>query len=493
MNNDAMQLRLSDVLHAILKNRMLILALTLVGLGVGIVLSIVSYTRGEISKEYAVTTSIAVTSVTEDGLFTTKSSNPGSSDVHLAEDMVDAVIYVLKSDRLLGRAIDRMGLIGISISDITSHLSLKQYNETQIIEMTLFWRSAEEGVQILNAINQAAPQVLIQTLKIGGVSVVNSPTARYRVGGSVDANVWVYMAALGMMMGIGVSLLRLLISPTLVNTKDMERNLGVTVLGEIPENKKYFSRKRSILVNEADGVGDDVNESFASTSHILQHMLSKDGSEIMYVTSTTQNEGKTSVAANLAVHLSDMEKKVLLIDFDVRNPSLGTVFLEKVDYVHSINALYRGDTTMDEAITTLTGYLDLMPAILERTELPLDDAMMDLVKNLAEKYDYVLMDTAPIGRVADPMSLNRITKNALFVVRYDSTGLNEIRDSLEKLDKSGVKVVGCIVNGIRKMGKNDSYGYGYGYGRSYGRKNKKSAPKSEIATEAVPPVETKES
>lgn len=93
-------------------------------------------------------------------------------------------------------------------------------------------------------------------------------------------------------------------------------------------------------------------------------------------------------------------------------------------------------------------------------------------------YDYVLMDTAPVGRVADPMSLNRIAKNTLFVVKYDSTELADIQESLEKLDRSGAKIVGCIVNGVKKIGKGSAYGYGYGrtYGRMQHRHSDQDAP-----------------
>lgn len=481
MNNDAMQLRLSDVIHALLKNRLLIIALTVIGLGVGIVLSIISYARGEISKEYAINTSIAVTSVTEDGLFTTQSRNPNSTDIYLAENMVDSVIYVIKSDRLLTEAIKRMGLLGISVGDITSNLHVSQYNETQIIEMTLYWRSAEEGVQILSAINSVAPDVLIDTLKIGGVSVVNQPVARYRVGGSVNASLWLYMAVLGMMAGVGFSVLRLLLSPTLVNSRDMETNMGIMVLGEIPSNRRFFSKKRALLSYDPEGVGDDVRESFAAAAHILRSRLEERKKNVFYVTSAAQNEGKTSTAANLALQLSDMEYKVLLVDFDVRNPSLGSVFLEHVEYSRSLNALYRGDTTVEKAITELTGYLDLLPAILEHKDLPLDDAMLDLVRGLAEKYDYVVMDTAPVGRVADPMNLNGISNCALFVVRFDTTGMTDIRDALERLEKSGVDILGCVVNGVKKLGKRSyGYGYSYGYGRSYGRDRKEQPEKQTV-------------
>lgn len=459
MNGDHFQIRFSDILHVLFKNKATILVLTVLGLLLGIILSLVSYARGEVSKEYAVTTSIAVTSVTEDGLFTTNSSNPNSADIYLAENMVDSVIYVLKSDKLLTDAINRLGLVGVAVGDISANLNMKQYNDTQIIEITLFWRSAEEGVQILTAINAAAPTVLIETLKIGGVSVVNAPSARYRVGGSMNVALWIYMTFAGLIIGMGASLLQMLLFPTLVNVRDMEQNLGVDILGEIPEDKAHFSKKHGILSDSIEESGLVIQENFASAAHILINRLGKQPHQIMYITSTTQDEGKTSIAANLAYQLSELEKKVLLIDFDVRNPSLGSMFLDKVEYAHSLNALYRGDSEQSDAITRLTGYLDLLPAILERKELPLDDSMLALVQKLSENYDYILMDTAPVGRVADPMSLNRISHNALFVVRYDSTGTADIRDALERLDKSGMRIVGCIINGVKKASPRKYYSH----------------------------------
>ena len=70
--------------------------------------------------------------------------------------------------------------------------------------------------------------------------------------------------------------------------------------------------------------------------------------------------------ANLAIQLSDLEKHVLLIDFDMKNPTLGSLFLNKVEYEHSLNALYAGNITEKEAITSLTGYLDILPTVLEK-------------------------------------------------------------------------------------------------------------------------------
>lgn len=461
-NNEFEELRLTDVLHALLKHCILIIVLTVLGLAVGIALSVASYMRGEMSREYAVTSSIAVTSQKQNGLFASESSSPNSTDIYLAENMVDSVIYVLKSDQTLDAAMRKINLIGISTKDIADNLSLAQYRDTQIIEMTLYWRNAEEGVQILSAINSVAPDVLIEVLKIGGVSVVNQPKSRYRIGGNMNVSLWVYMALIGLATGIGFSVLELLFQPTLIEPNDMTARFNLEVIGQVPKNRKYFGKKGSILAVDDDKSGLNVWENFASMAHILQNILGTGEHQCLYITSTAPNEGKTTAVAHLAVKLADLEKKVLLIDMDICNPGLGSLFLKKVDYEHSLNALFRGEATKEEAVTNLTAYLDLLPAILEPMGLPLDEAMLNLVSNVAKNYDYVLIDTAPVGRVADTLNLNRISKAALFVVQYDSTSMNEIQSALERMHKSGVRVVGTIVNGVTKMRDNPYYGnYGY--------------------------------
>ena len=469
------QLRLTDLLFALRKRAALIIICAAVGLVVGIALSIASYMRGEMSKQYAITSAIAVTSQDKNGLFTAQSSNPNSSDIYLAENMVDAVIYVMKSDQTLNAAIDRLELMGITPKDIYKNLTMTQYNETQIIEMTLYWRSAQEGVEILTAINAVAADILVKTLKIGNVSVINQPTARYLIGGSINAMLWCYMVALGALLGIGYAVLELLLRPTLLQTEDMERYYQLEVLGEIPCRSSYFRKKRNLLLtSEDDDAMPEILDNYISLAHILRTRLSHMEHPCVYITSAVQNEGKTTAAAYLAVQMAEIGMKVLVVDFDTRNPKLGGLFLNKVEYPHSINALYRGDTLTEDAITHLTANLDILPAVLERMPLPYDEPLLDIISDLKQSYDVVLMDTAPVGLVADTMSLNRLADVAILVVRFDGTSLETIREARARLDKSNMKIIGCIVNGVKDLVKQGGYhgyrGYGYhGYGyHSYG-------------------------
>ena len=457
------QLRVSDLLYAVKKRLVLIVICAMIGLIVGIALSVVSYLRGEMSKQYAITSAIAVTSQDKNGLFTAQSNNPNSTDIYLAENMVDSVIYVMKSDQTLNAAIERLSLLGISTKDISRNLSLNQYNDTQIIEMTLYWRSASEGVEILKAINAVSPRILVNTLKIGNVSVINEPTARYLIGGNLNAMLWIYMVILGAMLGIGFAVLELLLRPTLLKTSDMERYYHVEVLGEIPSRNNYFKKKRNLLLtSEDDEQVPEILDNYVSLAYILKSRLSSKEHPCVYITSAAQNEGKTTVSAYLAVQLAEIGMKVLVVDFDTRNPKLGGLFLSKVDYAHSINALYRGDTPTEEAITHLTANLDILPSVLERIPLPFDEPLLNIISDLKQHYDIVLMDTAPVGLVADTMSLNQLADVALLVVRFDGAAMEIIQDALARLAKSGMNTLGCVVNCVKNLTKAPGYrGYGY--------------------------------
>ena len=478
------RMRVSDAVLCIRKRIFLIFLCSLVGLGIGIVLSIVSYMRGEMSKQYAISTTMGITTQNTGGMFMTHSADPDASDIHLAQDMVDSVVYVIKSDKMLNKVIDNTDLLGVSTRDIANNLSLGKVSDTNIIEITLYWRSAQEGVQILEALNKVAPSVLIETLKIGGATVINDPKAKYLIGGNFNAALWGYMLILGAMMGIAIAVLEFFVRPTVLNTTDVEKDFHIEVLGEIPEKKKFFSQKRNLLeTNEDDDLYPDVLDNYMSIAQIVKNRIRELDHPCIYVTSTSKNEGKTTVAAYVAADLSRIGLKVLLIDFDTRNPNLGGLFLGKTDYENSINALYRGESSKEEAIIKISNRLDILPAILEQKALPYDKALLDLIRELKYEYDVVIIDTAPVGQVADTMGLNELADLCLMVIRFDGAELGVIRDALIRLHKSGIEIMGCVVNAVRSIGveRTDSGNQFSRYSQigKPGKKNKKSARKQE--------------
>lgn len=449
-NGGSIRLRVGDMIHAVVKNKKMIITLTILGLLVGISLSGLAYLRGELSKQYLITASVAVSPANSEGNYPTSSTwYPKNEDVTMANNLVDSAIYILQSDKTLNAVIEKIGLLGITAKDVTANLTLRQYEKTQIVEMSLYWRSADEGVQLLETITTEGRRVMLETLDTGKISVINDPSAKYLIGGNLNASLWLYMTFLGLALGVGISVLKYLIQPTLTNVRDVDQLFGLETMAVLPADDMYFTRNGTQLVDE-DGTG-EVSEEFSSAAHILRNRLGAGEHKCVYVTSATHGEGKSAVTANMALALAELGYRTLLVDFDFRNPSMGQLFTNEATYEHSFNALYNGDITETEAIIPVNGYLDILPSIVERRGIIMDENTIGAVRRLSEHYDYVLMDTPPVGMVADAMSLNQVADSVLFVIRYDSAPVSEIRDALGRLDKSGSRVIGCIVNGVTRL------------------------------------------
>lgn len=450
MNSNGIQVRLGDLLQVMWKRRFLIIAFTAAGLIFGLLLSGISALQGEMGTGQTITASAAVVTKTTSGAFSSGLSNPNKDDVYLAQDMVDTVIFTMKSSKVMKTVIDRQSLVGVTVKDIADNLTVEQYNDTQMIEFTLSWRDAEEGKEVLLALVDATEGILQQTLRIGQIEMIDAPAADSgNLGAKIGASSWMILCMFGFIAGAGLSALEIFIHPTLMNLKDVENFFGLEKLAVVPRINS-LSRNRVSLLSDQSEVAAELRKYYAAAAHIVYNRVGKKNRcKCLYVTSAVPGEGKTMAAANLALQLADMEHKVLLIDLDSKNPHLGSMFLEKVNYNHSLNALYRGEATVEEAITTLTGYLDLMPAVLEHNSFTVDNAVFDMIHNLMDHYEFIIIDTTSIEESPQVLSLNKAADLAVFVMRYDYASMQSIQNALTTMDKSGIRVLGCIVNDAR--------------------------------------------
>lgn len=440
---DGVQIRIVDLIHAITKRYKLIIALTIVGLVSGILLSGATSLQTS-GTQYKAKTSFVITSENADGKYVNNTEYPTQNDYHLAEDMVDSVIYILKSDTIIKSVVEELNMIGVTASNVKSRLSFSQYHDTPIVEMSLDWYDQDEAVTIMNAIIAAGNRKFNETLHFGKLEIINSPSTHQIVTNNIsDAKKIVLITtAIGFLAAFGFALMEIILHPTLVNLKDVENIFGLETIGTIPtrENTK-----------DAPGIETgDLAQDYMAASYIIKNRLGKKTKhQCIYVTSSMSGEGKSTVAANVAYQLAEQENKVLLVDFDIYRPTVGTMFLKDVDYSSSLNALYNGDATINEAVIKVSGFLDIMPAILQHNAVPLDNTLFDMIRNISANYDYVILDAPPIGEVSTTLRLNQIANAVLFVIRFDTVIMQEIRNSLDTLSKSGIRILGCVVTDVK--------------------------------------------
>ena len=434
----------SDIFYHIVKGWRLIVISTLIGLVVGVSIIGFGYVRGEMTREYKITSSVAVIAVNSLGRYSENSKEPYKSDIDFARGFTDSAIYIIKSQRNMEAVVEELGLQNISAGDISRNLNVSRYNETEIIELTLLWRTEKEGLEIMDAITKVSHRTMIATEKIGGVAVINEPKANFIVGGNISLSTWIYAAVAGFVAGVVFCILRFLLATTVINEIDLEEVFSIDSLGSVPLNVNYARSKP--LSEEAKVIQDEIK----SVTHLLLNRLEMAKANKLYITSTENAEGKSRLIADIALQFSDLGKKTLLIDCNFKNPMLGALFSDDLTYIQSLNALYRGESDKLDAIVSINGCLDLLPTVLEEEPASLNDAMLGQLAAVMEGYDYVLIDTSPVGVDAQVLRLNEITDTMVYVIKCDATKVEDIKNALFRISKSGIPVAGgifnCVVN-----------------------------------------------
>jgi tyrosine-protein kinase Etk/Wzc len=258
----------------------------------------------------------------------------------------------------------------------------------------------------------------------------------------------------GLLLGLAVAFLRDFLNNTIKSKEDVERLTHIPVFGVVPINKgKKF--------------GSVFQEAFRTIRTNLEFMRIDTNYQTIVVTSTVSGEGKTTVAANLAAILAKGEKKVVVIDLDMRRAKLSEYFGMRGDI--GVSTLLSKKNELEEVIQhSGEEGVDLIaagPVPPNPSELIMSDYAKIIMNTLREQYDYIVLDTPPVGLVTDAAILMHRADVSLLVIR-DSYSKKEFVKSLDRFVKDHeIDHVGLILNGVN-LEKN--YGYGYGYGYKYG-------------------------
>ena len=199
------------------------------------------------------------------------------------------------------------------------------------------------------------------------------------------------------------------------------------------------------------------------------------------VTSAIQDEGKSGLAINLAISLVQAGNKVLLIDADMRNPSVHRYLRLKMNAGLGLSTLLTGDVKVGDCLIATEQGMDVIAGGLippNPTELIGSDAMKELLHVASQQYDYVICDTPPVGIITDAAALSPLCDGVLFAVRQRFASRNHVHAALRSLQSVNAKILGAVMThySVRRNGKGYGYyryGNGYGYGYGYGYRSEK--------------------
>lgn len=318
--------------------------------------------------------------------------------------------------------------------------------------ITTFLEKKSEA-QIVRAANLTDIQVIDSAKDIGGG----------QIGPNTSINFFLALI-IGLLFPFLLVLIKFLLDTNILNTEDIVKLTNVPIIGVIGlkntiTNLSVFEKSKSPL-----------SESFRSIRSSLQFMYKKQmgvGCKTILITSSVGGEGKTFCSINLATIFALSEKKTIIIGLDLRKPKIFEDF-NLDNNLGVTNYLINQNSLNDIIKITKIPNLDLIssgPIPPNPSELIICERMRELISELKSRYDYIILDTPPVGLVSDATELVEYADITLYVIRQNYSKKDMVKLLNNRLERGELKNLSIILNCYQNNAK---YGYSYGYGYGYG-------------------------
>ena len=283
-----------------------------------------------------------------------------------------------------------------------------------------------------------------------------------------------------MMGGIGggvfivaVLLLLAYFSDTIKTPAEITTRIDCRMLARLPKEHKrrgirFWKKNREALLITSLKTSFRYKEAVKKLRSRIEESSRKHGYQTIMVTSVMENEGKSSIAANLAISLAKGGHHVLMIDADIRKPSLDRIL--NMDTEHSLNAALSGKDWKKEVMHSERFHMDVLCSTqdLENAEKLLSSEQMEkLFEEAKQSYEFVIVDTSPAAGLSDPLIISEHCDASLLVIRQNLAGARRINDTIDRLVTVRNNLIGCIYNGavFDPLSEQKAYGYRYRYNR----------------------------
>ncbi|MBT0772126.1 polysaccharide biosynthesis tyrosine autokinase [Kineosporia sp. J2-2] len=374
---------------------------------------------------------------------------------------------------------------GVPVS--AGQISVTAPPDTVLLDITVTDTDAERAALIANGLADQFPVYVAQletlpqqTSSPVRLTVVERATPnKTPVSPRVPLNLALGLLA-GLGLGIGAAVLRDAMNTAVTGVSDIEKLTGAIPLGVVPYDAG--TTKQPLVDTDEHGAR---AEAFRTLRTNLQFADVDSPPRVIVVTSPLPNEGKSTSACNLALTLALGGARVVLVDGDLRKPTVGRYL--GISSAAGLTTVLAGRHDLRDVVTVYgrdtLAVLPSGPTPPNPSELLGSQQMADLLATLATHYDVVVVDAPPLLPVTDAAVLAAAADGAVLVLRHGRTRKEDANRALQALDAVNAKLLGSVLNFApkkKRRGGYDGYGYGYGYG---------NAPKAAAGTPAVRPAQ----
>ena len=398
----------------------------------------------------------------------------GTADSRSAQQMATVFPYILTSGVLRDVIMADMG-----VNSLPGTIKVANIEGTNLLTISVSTRNPETAYNELLSVIRNYSKVSEYVVGSTHLEIVDDSGIPADSGKAVAVrNRTVRGGLLGMALGLLITGLYMLMNRTVHSAADIRSLSNIECLGTLPVYRKKKRKNSASTINIMEhNVQEDYLESLRLIRTRILRRLDENKHQVIMVTSSVPGEGKTTIAANLAISMSGKNKNVILIDCDLRNPSLQEIFRVEEDHPGIAEVLTRKANLSDAVITYEEYGLGLM-LLLGSPEAKADPQLLSsknmgrLIEGLRKYADVIILDTPPSAMLVDAMLVSKYVDEAIYVIMCDYTKKNVVISGIQELSSAGVEIGGFILNGAE--GGTAGYGYhSYGYNSHYYADKKK--------------------
>lgn len=431
--------------------------------------------------DYATAATMVVTNTNEDANTATYTGSDVFENLNYGADSASRLKNILVSKELKDKVAKELGL-----KQFQGKTSAQTLGESNLLEITVRaaspYISYKEAEAILKNYTDFSGDL------VGGteLTVLERPKVQEKPEHPLENLKYAILFA-GLVFVLVCTLFGFMsyMRDTVRNSSEVESKVDAKLLATIMHEKKHRRGKRRIGGEKASILITDPVTSFRYTEDMrklaarISNEMAEHSQKVLLVSSAMENEGKSTVAANIALAMSQINKRVVLVDMDFRKPSMFKILnMQNAEFEElgmRINSMARNDAVdFDQEIQTLLCKVlgTELSVILNRKAVPQAvekymETLSGILDALKKKADYIILDTAPISLVSDAEELAVLADTSIIVIRQHWIEAREINDTIDALG-GRKRMLGCVFNNARKTSLTGSAaGYGYGYGGQY--------------------------
>lgn len=413
----------------------------------------------------------------ESELFLTQSVTLETQKVQLEQQVAEAGAKYTAEHPVMQQMNAQLGAINKKIGELNA--TLKELPDLQRRYLQLY-REVEVKQQLYTALLNSYQQLRIAKAgEIGNVRIVDTAVEPIEPIAPKKLQILILSIFLGGFLGTLLALLRNMMRSGIKDSTQIENELDLPVYATVPRSPVQESRinilkkKKNIPILAVKNSDDIAIESLRSMRTAIHFALSSARNNLITISGPAPEVGKSFISTNLATILAQSDKRVLIIDADLRRGYLHKYF--NLDTQPGLTELLNGQQSLDTVIrpTEVPGL-----SIISRGKSPANPSELlssnqfkNLLEQMSEKFDHVIIDTPPVLAVTDGIIISQYTGVNLVIARYAKTQMKELELTLNRFEQAGVKVNGFILNDIQRS----SAGYGYGYNYAYAYKANKES------------------